>query len=97
MVDAFAKGGLSKEHSPKMHMWGEGAHDEGFITTDPKYRKANLGYLQTIAARLGQVVIPGQSKSGDLGGDQRRIHQAERRGGIQAFAGGGLSDSQISQ
>jgi phage-related protein len=101
----FAKGGWSERGTggmagpkqPRMHLWGEGSYDEGFITTDPHHRRDNLKYLQVIASKLGRVVIPAQSWSGDMGGNQYNIRRAERYGGIERFESGGLSESQISE
>jgi TP901 family phage tail tape measure protein len=76
MVDAssqsikkFADGGLVKnQKNGILANIGEGGFDEFVITTDPKYRASNLGYLSAAASRLGVKMASGAAIKAASGG-----------------------------
>jgi len=75
----FASGGLVKAQKDGIIAnIGEGGFDEYVITTDPKYRASNLGYLAAAASKLGVKMASGAAIKAASGG---------------MFTGGGASGS----
>ena len=78
-VKKFADGGLVKnQKNGILANIGEGGFDEYVITTDPKYRASNLGYLSAAASKLGVKMASGAAIKAASGG---------------MFTGGGASGS----
>jgi hypothetical protein len=68
-IKKFAAGGLVKRQmNGIMANIGEGGFDEYVITTDPKYRASNLGYLSAAASRLGVKMASGAAIKAASGG-----------------------------
>ena len=65
----WASGGLVKAQKDGIIAnIGEGGFDEYVITTDPKYRASNLGYLSAAASRLGVKMASGAAIKAASGG-----------------------------
>jgi TP901 family phage tail tape measure protein len=65
----YASGGLVKAQKDGIIAnIGEGGFDEYVITTDPKYRASNLGYLSAAASRLGVKMASGAAIKAASGG-----------------------------
>jgi TP901 family phage tail tape measure protein len=68
-VKKFADGGLVKnQKNGILANIGEGGFDEFVITTDPKYRASNLGYLSAAASKLGVKMASGAAIKAASGG-----------------------------
>lgn len=66
---SFASGGLVKAQKDGIIAnIGEGGFDEYVITTDPKYRASNLGYLAAAASKLGVKMASGAAIKAASGG-----------------------------
>lgn len=60
----FASGGIVKaQKDGVVARIAEGGYDEYVITTDPKYRAANMGYLAAAASRMGMRMAAGAAIS----------------------------------
>ena len=64
---------------------GEGGFDEYVITTDPKYRASNLGYLSAAASKLGVKMASGAAMKAASGGAYKMAS-----GGAYGMASGGM-------
>jgi len=65
----FASGGIVKAQKDGiLANIGEGGFDEYVITTDPKYRASNLGYLAAAASKLGVKMASGAAIKAASGG-----------------------------
>jgi hypothetical protein len=65
----WAAGGLVKAQKDGiLANIGEGGFDEYVITTDPKYRASNLGYLSAAASKLGVKMASGAAIKAASGG-----------------------------
>jgi hypothetical protein len=65
----YASGGLVKAQKDGIIAnIGEGGFDEYIITTDPKYRASNLGYLSAAASKLGVKMASGAAIKAASGG-----------------------------
>jgi len=65
----YAEGGLVKaKKDGVIAQIGEGGFDEYVITTDPKYRASNLGYLAAAASKLGVKMASGAAIKAAAGG-----------------------------
>jgi hypothetical protein len=88
-VKKFGNGGLVKNQKDGIIAnIGEGGFDEYIITTDPKYRASNLGYLSAAASKLGVKMASGaaikaayNSSSISYGGSKASEYAAGGSGG----------------
>jgi hypothetical protein len=82
----YASGGLVKAQKDGIVAnIGEGGFDEYVITTDPKYRASNLGYLAAAASKFGVKMASGAAIKAASGGAYKMAS-----GGAYEMASGGM-------